>query len=141
VSLSRIAVLDTNVIVSGALKERSAPAVVIGAALDREIVIVVCPAIVAEYRDVFARPKFAKFRFPPAWFDRLLIDAMHRPDPVLAHPSDAPDPSDLVFLETAREVGACVVTGNTKDFPARVRGRVTVCTPTQYADWLFDPNR
>ena len=52
------AVLDTNVIVSAMLRWRSVPGSLLELAFDGVIVPVLNEEIVAEYRNVLARPKF-----------------------------------------------------------------------------------
>jgi putative PIN family toxin of toxin-antitoxin system len=52
-------VLDSNVIVSG-LGWSGRPAIVLDAALDRRLVLVTSPPLLAELRRVLAYPKLAK---------------------------------------------------------------------------------
>jgi putative PIN family toxin of toxin-antitoxin system len=51
-------VIDTNVLVSAALKDREPEVVILFAASQPDIEWIVSPAIMAEYRDVLARKKF-----------------------------------------------------------------------------------
>ena len=51
-------VIDTNVLVSAALKDREPEVVILFAASQPDIEWIVSPAIMAEYKDVLARKKF-----------------------------------------------------------------------------------
>jgi predicted nucleic acid-binding protein len=129
--MSRSVVLDTNVMVSAALKPGSDLALILEKVLLRRAPIHVCPSIVAEFREVLHRPKFRPKGFPPAWFPRLLQVAFHETEP-LPWPMDGPDPDDGVFLALAKDVGAVLVTGNGRHFPEAIRGGVTVVSPAEY---------
>lgn len=135
--LSRSVVVDTNVLVSAALKEGSKPARILVQALRGDISPITCPAIVWEYREVLARPKFRRWNFPPLWFEEFLRQAIHVPSdpPLLAH-ADLPDRDDAVFLALAAQQGACLITGNLTDFPSPLRGKVEVVSAADYVAWL-----
>ncbi len=134
--MSILAVLDTNVIVSAGIRPGSSPARIVEAALDGIVVPVICPAVAKEYHQVITRPKFRRWDFPPLWLTGL-IDLAHRldhnPPP---WPLTGPDPDDLIFLALAHASGATLVTGNSADFPKRIRKDVTIRTPTEYLDHL-----
>jgi putative PIN family toxin of toxin-antitoxin system len=134
---SRSVVVDTNVLVSGALKAGSKPARILIHALRGGIILHTCPGIVREYRDVLARPKFRKWGFPPLWFDELLRQGIYIPvDPTLSDYGGLPDRDDAIFLALAAQQGACLVTGNLIDFPRALRGKVEVVSPADYVLWL-----
>ncbi|MDA3960245.1 MAG: PIN domain-containing protein [Planctomycetota bacterium] len=134
--MSILAVLDTNVIVSAGIRPGGGPARIVDAALDGVVVPVICPSMAKEYQDVVTRPKFTRWDFPPIWLAGL-IDMAHRlerdPPP---WPLTGPDPDDLIFLALAHATGATLVSGNTADFPKRIRKNVTVMTPAEYLDHL-----
>ncbi|MGZ3697066.1 MAG: putative toxin-antitoxin system toxin component, PIN family [Bdellovibrionota bacterium] len=135
--LSRSVVIDTNVLVSAALKAGSKPARILVHALRGDISPIICPAIVQEYREVFARPKFRRWSFPPLWFDEFLRHAIHVPlDPSLSSYAELPDRDDAVFLALAAQQGACLITGNLADFPKTLRGRVEAVSVADYVAWL-----
>ena len=135
--LSRSVVVDTNILVSAALKAGSKPARVLVSALRGEISPITCPAIVWEYREVFARPKFSRWNFPPLWFEEFLRQAIYVPSgPPLSLHVGLPDHDDAVFLALAAQQGACLVTGNLADFPRPLRGRVEVVSVADYVAWL-----
>jgi predicted nucleic acid-binding protein len=129
--MSRALVLDTNVLVSAALKPESDLARIVEKVLLRQAPLYVCPSIVAEYRDVLNRPKFRPKGLPPAWLPRLLQVAFHEPEPA-PWPLKGPDPDDLVFLALAKATGAVLVTGNLGHFPETIREVVAVFTPGEY---------
>ncbi|MCM1160589.1 MAG: PIN domain-containing protein [Roseburia sp.] len=52
------AVIDTNVLVSAMLKFQSVPEQIANEALLGDLIPLLCDEIVAEYREVLARPKF-----------------------------------------------------------------------------------
>ena len=135
--LSRSVVIDTNVLVSAALKAGSKPARIFVRALRGDISPITCPTIVQEYREVLARPKFKRWNFPPLWFEEFLRQAVHVPsDPPLSSHIDLPDRDDAIFLALAAQQGACLVTGNLADFPKSLRGKVEAVSVADYVAWL-----
>ena len=129
--MSSAIVLDTNIVVSAALKPGSDLARIVERVLLRQIPLHVCPAVVAEYREVLNRPKFSLKGLPPQWFPRLLQVAFHEPEPT-PWPLEGPDRDDLVFLALAKASGAVLVTGNLAHFPERIRDGVIVRGPAEY---------
>ncbi len=135
--LNRSVVVDTNVLVSAALKEGSKPARILISALRGDLTLIICPAIVREYRDVLARPKFKHWNFPPLWFDEFLRQSVYvATDPEILPYFDLPDRDDAVFLALAAQQGACLVTGNLGDFPKSLRKSVEVVSVSDYVAWL-----
>lgn len=129
--MSRALVLDTNVLVSAALKPGSDLGQIVERVLLRRVPLHVCPSIVEEYREVLGRTKFRLRGLPPAWFPRLLQVAFYEPEP--ATWKDAgPDPDDLVFLALAKACGAVLVSGNLNHFPHEIRRGVHVVSPASY---------
>jgi putative PIN family toxin of toxin-antitoxin system len=132
----RLAVLDTNVIVSAGLKLGSVPyRVVMDWVIAGQVQAVTCPAVIREYREVLWRPKFTRHGFPPEWIEYLLALSLHLPDPA-PWPHALPDPKDAMFLALARASGAWLVTGNLKHFPKTARRGVTVVAPGEYLERL-----
>jgi uncharacterized protein len=128
----RLAVLDTNIIVSAGIKREGAPAtLVMDWVLEGQVQIVTCPSVVDEYREVVRRAKFLRYRFPPLWLEFLVAESLHLPDPAQwAHP--LPDPKDSPFLALASAAGAWLVTGNLRHFPKAARSGVSVLSPAEY---------
>lgn len=125
-----VAVLDTNVLVSALLSPFGAPAQVLDLALLGEIRIAWDDRVLAEYRQVLARPRFG-------FADDAVADvltALTRGGIQVTAPPLActlPDPDDLPFLEVAAAAGALLVTGNARHFPPAQRAGVSVQTPAQ----------
>jgi predicted nucleic acid-binding protein len=129
--VSRALVLDTNVLVSAALKPESDLACIVEHVLLGQAPLHVCPSIVLEYREVLNRPKFRPRGLPPAWLVRLLQVAFHEPEPA-RWPLAGPDDYDLVFLSLAKASGAVLVSRNLAHFPSGIRDGVLVLSPADY---------
>lgn len=128
----RLAVFDTNVIVSAGIRPEGAPAhLVMEWVLEGQVQLVTCPRVIGEYRAVVKRAKFLRYKFPPLWLDYLIEESMRLPDPA-PWPRPGPDPSDMPFLALAHLAAAWLVTGNLKHFPVATRGDVTVVSPAEY---------
>ena len=116
------AVIDTNVLVSAAMKPESVPGQVVELVLDGVIVPLLNKAIIKEYRDVLLRPKFD---FPEQIVKDVLNEIDSRGIYVDAEHIDVdlPDPKDLVFYEVVmdmrKEEDSYLVTGNIKHFPEK----------------------
>ena len=133
----RLAVFDTNGLVSAAIKAEGAPAkLVMDWLLEGQAQLVTCPWIVGEYREVMRRPKFFRYGFPPLWLEFLIEESLRLPDPE-TWPHPVPDPKDAPFLALARAAGAWLVTGNSRHFPETGRGGVTVISPAGYLGHLL----
>lgn len=128
--MSRLIVLDTNVLVSAAISPQGAPAKIVKLALEKKIILLTCPHIVEEYYEVFRREKFKKFKFPPPWLTVLLKQTLHNLENSTPWSLSGPDEDDLIFLALAK--GHLLVTGNIQDFPIEIRQGVPVVTPADY---------
>jgi predicted nucleic acid-binding protein len=128
----RLALVDTNVIVSAGIKRDGAPGrLITNWILDGLVQVVTCPSVIAEYLEVARRSKFLGYGFPPPWLELLIHQSLHFPDPDL-WPYSLPDPKDAPFLALAHATGAWLVTGNTRHFPEKSRAGVTVISPAEY---------
>jgi uncharacterized protein len=128
----RLAVLDTNVVVSAGIKREGASArLVMDWVLEGQVQVVTSPWIAAEYREVVRRAEFFRYGFPPLWLEFLIAESLHLPD-ADAWPVAGPDPKDLPFIALAHAAGAWLVTGNLKHFPNPIRNGVTVLSPGEY---------
>ena len=102
----RIAVLDTNVVVSAGIKSDGPPGALIDNwVLNHRVQIVTCPAIVLEYQFVIGREKFRRHAFPPRWLEVMIRSSLQLPDPP-DWPHSLPDPKDAPFLALAKIAGA-----------------------------------
>ena len=135
----RLIVLDTNVIVSAAIKPGSAPAkLVMDWVLEGQVQSVISPWIAEEYREVAQRAKFRRCGFPPQWLEFLIEESLYLPDPANWSATQGPDPKDIPFLAIAHMAGAWLVTGNLKHFPEAARNDVTVLSPADYLHHLSE---
>ncbi|MBI3950402.1 MAG: putative toxin-antitoxin system toxin component, PIN family [Acidobacteria bacterium] len=125
------AALDTNVIVSAAIKPVGLPAYAVAVGVDQKFLICYSEEILEEYREVLAR---GKFRLPPKAVGALIAD-IERSGQSFAPQgklSVCPDPDDNKFLECAEEANAhYLVTGNRRHFPPR-HCTTNVVTPHQF---------
>jgi putative PIN family toxin of toxin-antitoxin system len=111
-------VLDTNVLVSAALKPKGLQGTTLSLALTKPARLFCSPAIMAEYRDVLARPEL-----PIRKGTRLQLLQLIRNRSYLTKGTHrleiCSDPDDNRFLEVADRAGAdYLITGNQRHFPA-----------------------
>lgn len=128
-------VIDTNVIVS-ALIQQSYPHLIINNLLiENKFQLCVSDRLLAEYYEVLARPRFAKFQDFFVKAESLLVDIETRatkfsPTIKLDLISDA---DDNMILELADECLAdFVITGNTTDFTFPTYKHTKIVTPKEY---------
>ena len=129
-----IIVLDTNVLVSGLLRPHSKPATILRLVATGALRVAYDERILAEYREVLARPKFP---FSPEQLRDLLDQIEAEGEVVTALPLSLslPDPDDLPFLEVAVAAHADgLVTGNTRHYPAQARRGIAVLDPAAFLD-------
>lgn len=114
------AVIDTNVLVSAALKWDSVPGRIILCTFQGSICPLLNESIFREYREVLLRPKF---HLTPSLADDLLATLQTHAIWINAPavPIELPDPKDCVFyevlMESRKSCDALLVTGNIKHFP------------------------
>jgi putative PIN family toxin of toxin-antitoxin system len=112
-------VVDTNVLVSGLRSRGGSPARVLRLVYSGALVPLFDARVLAEYREVLARPKFRDRITPDDAAELVLVVE------ALGERIDAPpvplvmrDPTDLPFLEVALAGEAdALVTGNRRDYP------------------------
>lgn len=127
---TREIVLDTNVVVSGLLSSRGAPAGILNLVVNGQVRMVLDTRIYDEYEEVLHREKF---RYPRDSVNELLAFFMRDglsviPSPVVC---SIPDPGDLPFVEVAIHARVPIVTGNTRHF--RNSG-AEVLTPAEFLE-------
>ena len=114
------AVLDTNVLVSALMKDRSVPGMVLNHAINGAIIPLYSDETLREYEEVLRR---SKFNFLPEKVDKILEGIKTRG--ILLKPEQTDlhfiDMNDIVFYEVVMEKRktdeAWLVTGNIKHFP------------------------
>ena len=110
-------VLDTNIVVSAALKPAGLERTVLLLAITKPARLYVTAAMLAEYREVLARPEPKIRKGPQHQFLQLIRNLSH-----LVAPSRelrvTLDPDDNTFVECADAARAdYLVTGNPRHFP------------------------
>jgi putative PIN family toxin of toxin-antitoxin system len=127
-------VLDTNVIVSGLLSPFGAPGEIVRLVSSGLLTVCHDARIIAEYREVLVRPKFA---FDEELVEQFLDQVSSGGQAVVAEPlrGRLPDPEDEVFLAVALVAEArCLVTGNVKHFPRAARKGMEVVSPRAFLE-------
>ena len=132
-------VLDTNILISAAIQPAGIPANLIDAVALRALTLYVSEDILAEYREVLSRPKFA--RLNPGRVARLFT--VLAAEAVMVQPprrsTASRDEADNRFLECAEVADAeYLVTGNTKHFPERYKA-TKIVTPRQFWEIITAP--
>ena len=131
-------VVDTNIVISGGLREGGLPGSILDLAANKKILMIVSPAILAEYEDVLRRPRLG---ISPTRINAVLSVILKTS--VLVKPthrlSISRDESDNRFYECA-EAGKAdyLITGNTKHFPVGYKD-TKIVTPREFIDlvgWL-----
>ena len=109
-------VVDTNIVVSAALKPDGLQRTVLLLAVTRPARLYVTHAVLAEYREVLARPEFKIRKGIRQQLLQLLTNRAHLVEPVRVQV--AKDPDDNKFVECADAARAdYLITGNAKHFP------------------------
>jgi uncharacterized protein len=110
-------VLDTNIIVSAALKPDGLQRTVLLLAITKPARLYVTDAILAEYREVLARPELKIRKGVRQQLLQLIRSRAYRVNPA-KRIQVTPDPDDNMFLECADTARAdYLVTGNARHFP------------------------
>ena len=124
-------VIDTNVIISSAISTQGNPAKIMDLVLNKKFEVYYSSEIIAEYVRVFAKPRLNFTREIQEFFINgikrvgILIDPPASTFPML-------DESDRVFYDLAKEVGAIVITGNTKHYP----DGDFIMTPSEFLEFI-----
>jgi putative PIN family toxin of toxin-antitoxin system len=110
-------VIDTNIVVSAALRPDGSQRTVLLLALTKPARMYVSEAIVAEYREVLARPEFKIRKGLQQQLMQLILSHARSVTPSRTLPV-AKDPDDNIFLECADAAHAdYLVTENPRHFP------------------------
>lgn len=136
----RVAVLDTNILVSALIRPSGPPGQVMAAVGRGELVPVFSRTIQVEYESVLRRPRL---RLDATKVDAALATIraigtfLHGDEP--PPPAGVPDAADWPFIACALAQGCPVVTGNLKHFPARLG--VQVITAREWVAGTLPPQR
>ena len=128
-------VLDTNVIVSGVLTTHGVCAQILDMLTEGVFGIYVDDRILAEYDSVLRCPRLHIIPDDAAEVIEWIRSVAERVGAVPL-PAELPDPEDLPFLEVAASAGTLLVAGNTRHYPKRSRGGVTVLSPREFIELL-----
>ena len=123
----RLAV-DTNIVVSSALKPDGLQRTVLLLAITKPARLYVSNAILAEYRDVLSRPEFQIRKGLRQQLVDLIRKRAHLVNPVRTV-QVANDPEDNIFIECADAARVdYLVTGNVRHFPRYWKNTKVVTT-------------
>jgi putative PIN family toxin of toxin-antitoxin system len=115
--LSLRLILDTNIIVSAAIKPEGLQRTVLLLAMTRPARLYISDPILSEYRMVLQRPEFKIQKSLRLQFLQQIKNISHRVHPSRQIRATA-DPDDDIFLECADAARAdYLVTGNLRHFP------------------------
>jgi putative PIN family toxin of toxin-antitoxin system len=130
-----IAILDTNVLVSGLIAASGPPGRLVDLIRAGRLTAVVDDRILEEYEDVLRRDSLQRY-FMEAEVENILDYLRHAACRVVCtiRVTGLPDPGDVPFLETALAAGAPLVTGNKRHFPESKRGGCRVLSPAEFLD-------
>jgi putative PIN family toxin of toxin-antitoxin system len=124
-------VIDTNILVSAALKPQGLPRAVFRLAITKPARIYVSEPILDEYRDVFAGPELQIRKGLRQQFLQLVKNRSRLVTPWRSL-AITKDPDDNKFLECADAAGAdYLVTGNQRHYP-RFWKKTKVITPREF---------
>jgi putative PIN family toxin of toxin-antitoxin system len=128
-------VIDTNVIVSALIQKSYPNQIINDLFLENKFQLCISEELMAEYYEVLARPKFAKFQDFFIRAESLLVDIESRATKF--HPRIKldliSDVGDNKILELADEsIANFVITGNTNDFTFSTYKKTKIVTPKEY---------
>jgi putative PIN family toxin of toxin-antitoxin system len=124
-------VIDTNVLVSAAIKPAGLQRTVLLLALAKPARLYVSRPILEEYRDVLARPELRIRKGPRQQLLQLIKNRSYSVAPT-RRLEVASDPDDNIFLECADAAGAdYLVTGNQRHFP-KFWKKTKIITPLEF---------
>lgn len=125
-------VLDTNVLISALITPFGNAARILDLVLLGEIQAIYDDRILAEYREVLLRPKFA---FENNDVDELLTFIGSEGFKVIAVPINQEfiDKDDISFLEAAMTgLADALITGNKKHFKGKVTRQIKIMSPDEF---------
>jgi|ERR1051326_1492800 putative PIN family toxin of toxin-antitoxin system len=132
-------VIDTNVVVSANLVDEGPSAAVLSLAINKNILMFVSPAVLAEYEEVLHRPRL---KFDPDRIRAFLADVREASElvqPTRTITEIKKDEADNRFLECADAAGAdYIVTGNTRHFPEQFEN-IRILTPQRFLEIITRP--
>jgi putative PIN family toxin of toxin-antitoxin system len=131
-------VLDTNVLVSSLLSQKSWPAKILDLILSDHVQVVYDDRILGEYEEVLSRPEL---QIPPprmlAVIDYIeLTGRFVTPEPLPAE--GYTDPDDIMFAEVFITSNAdALITGNLRHYKPLLKQDALVLSPAQFMEKYF----
>jgi len=131
----RVAVFDTNVLVSGVLSPHGAPGQIVEWLRSGAVRAGLDDRIISEYEEVLTRPELNLPRHEVMIVLRRIQAQAEYAVVTPAHlVRGLPDADDAPFAECAVAIGCHLVSGNTRHFPSGAIANLTVLTPRQFVD-------
>lgn len=126
--------IDTNVLISAALRDKLPEQVVMWIATRDQCTWLATPEILNEYRDVLARPKFHLDAEMLAVWDQVITSRLVVLEPVAQSSLTARDPKDLPFLLAALSFSAdYLITGDSDLLALRDHSQTRIVTVAEFA--------
>jgi len=135
------AVLDPNVLISALIWPTGAPREILAAWMQGHLELVVSPQLLAELRDVLARPKFRRWASRASaaeYADGLEEAALLIQDPP-AQPGLSPDPGDDYLITLACAGHADYLISGDHHLTGLTHPNPPILTPRQFRDLLTEP--
>ena len=130
-------ILDTNVLISAALRDKDPEAVVLCVVARPDLEWIASSEILREYKEVLARPKFALTeQVKQKWFD--MLDSLVTLIEVQADFDFPRDRKDAKFLACALVARAEFLITGDRDFEAQKLGDTTIISVRQFKSLLCD---
>ena len=124
-------VIDTNVIISSAISTQGTPAKIMDLVLNKKFKVYYSSEIMTEYIRVLAKPRL---NFTSE-IQEFFLNGIKRAGILINPPASTlpmSDETDRGFYDLAKEVGAIIITGNTKHYP----GEEFVMTPGEFLEFI-----
>lgn len=136
----RRVVLDTTVLVSGAISAHGPSARLIDAVRGQRLDLVVCPILIAELAATIHKPRLRRWVPDLDQADAFVATvaqwATHYPDPTTINMAACRDPNDAYLLALGVTAGVDAIVSGDKDLTVLGRHRPPVLTPRQAIERL-----
>lgn len=130
-------VIDTNVVVSAALKSESLPALLMSLVYEGKLRLFISPYIFSEYEEVLKRPRFGLTIKDIEAFLRVIKDKAQLVNPTKKISRIKADEKDNRILECAYECGAdFIITGISQHFPFQSFRGIKIVNPREFINLM-----
>jgi len=128
-------VLDTNVLVSALIRNKSLPAFILALVRRKKVVLCLSGEILEEYEEVLKRERFLAIRADAVSLLAALRKEALWIKPKIRFDDIAGDPEDNKFLDCAYSAQAdYLITGNAKHFPIKEFHRTRIANPREFIE-------